>query len=190
MKAATLGRAVAAVVVVALIVIGIITVWPSSNAGPAVVTPDPSSSASITGTPTATTPSTQPASSAPTERTDLEKRVLAFEEAYRLFDPEVRKKQLKPYVTDEFFDSLFPEDESESDYLRSLREGKSQSLDLDTALVSIEHFNHDEDLLEVFTQITQTVRDGESVTSRTVNHTSYWVQTQSGVWKAQSDSIN
>lgn len=188
MTTTTLRKVFIWVVVVVLAVLLVASLVGRESRQAAAGNPQPVPSPSLT---TTDTPSMAPAASASPKAhgndSSLNDRILAFEQAYRQLDPSVRREALQPFTTDKFLQELLPSDSQESAYMKSLREGVTSTLDLDTAIVNAEEL--DDNTLEVFTQITKTTTsDGESQTMA-LTHVTFWVQDKTGTWRVDAESI-
>lgn len=189
MTTATLRKVVLWIVVVVLAVFLVVS-WVGRQSRPAAAgDPQTTSSPTTQTTPSPTaTPTATAISPSPSQESLTTERILGFEQAYRQLDPDLRREELRPYVTDKYLQELLPSSYQESEYLKSLREGVSSTLDLKTAMVNIEDL--DETALEVFTRITKTTTsDGVSQTMA-VTHVTFWIQDGSGSWRVDAESIN
>ncbi len=187
MNATTIGKIVAGVLVLVAVVVLFVT-WRGRETPPVTA---PGASASSDATATAIPPtesSAAPDASQVAAADVLKSRFLAFEQAYRILDPLERKEALRPYVTPGYLETLFPPGQSESAYLKSLREGVTSSLDLENAIVSAE--NIDATTMEVFTQIPQSTVSSEGSDVKLVSHMTVWLLDKSGEWFAGSETVN
>lgn len=124
---------------------------------------------------------------ATSKRNSFENRVLDFEEAYYLPDPQARIEALRPFASDKYLSSLTTEDSSiASDSAANIR----VTIDRGSASINAEPFDEtDSSLQEVSVALDLTTRrNGDVVTTLLVHHRTVWIKDADNSWRVYSDA--